>query len=91
MIKRVLAGVVLFISVLFFPLWVSLLLAAAAMFYFPLFFEAPFLFLISDLLYAVPEERYFKMAIVSVATSIILLVAIEFAKKKIRLYSKKPK
>lgn len=74
---------------LFLPFWLSVVLAAAAMFLFPLYLEAVFIFFISDLLYGAPEGRYLGITMVSAILGLVLLAAIEFTKKKIRLYPEK--
>jgi hypothetical protein len=68
------------------PFWVSVILALGAMIYFPMFFEAVFLFLLSDLLYGVAGERFWGMIFVSFIVSIIVLISLELLKKKLKFY-----
>lgn len=84
MLFRILASVVLLWSVLFMPFWVSVILAFAGMVYFPFFLEAVFLFFLSDLLYGVPEPRFFNTVFVSFIIAIVCFVLLELLKKKLR-------
>jgi hypothetical protein len=67
------------------PLWVSVILAIASMIYFPNFWEAVILFLLSDTLYGVKEAKFSGMLFVSFVTAAIFIVVIEIIKKKTRL------
>ncbi|OGI60840.1 hypothetical protein A2814_03450 [Candidatus Nomurabacteria bacterium RIFCSPHIGHO2_01_FULL_38_19] len=86
MTLRILASVILLISVLFFPFWLSVILALAATVYFSYFLEAVALFLLSDLLYGVKETKFFDTVFVSFIVASILLVIIELVKKKLKFY-----
>ena len=81
---RILASVLLFISVLFGPFWLSVLLGLVGMIYFPMYFEAVALFLISDLLYGVKEPMLWGMTYLGFLGSFIIEIIIEFTKQKIR-------
>lgn len=87
MALRILAFILLLFSVLFLPFWVSVILALGAMVYFPVFWEATALFLLSDLLYGASEAKFFGMVFVSFFASIAVLIAIETLKKRLRFYS----
>ena len=89
MLSRILAILALLFSILFLPLWVSVILALGAMIYFSFFLEAVFLFLLSDFLYAVPEERYYGTVFTSFIVSFLVLLLIEGVKKKVRMHPKK--
>lgn len=78
------AFLLLLFSALFLPFWLFTLLAAVGMFFFPYFFEATALFLVSDLLFGVSEARFFGFAFVSFAFSVVFLLLLELIKKKIR-------
>ena len=86
MTQRILAVVVLLLSIIFLPFWVSVVLAMGGMFYFNLFWEAVLLFLLSDLLYGVAEPRFFNFTFVSVASATLCLIILEFVKKKLKFY-----
>ena len=88
MILRILASVVLLLSVLFMPFWVSVVLAFASMAYFSFFLEAVFLFLLSDLLYGAPEPRFFNSTFVSFFATLICFIILELLKKKLRFNPK---
>lgn len=82
MILRISAFLLLLFSVLFMPLWVSVLLALSGMIYFAIFWEATFLFLLSDLLYGAKEAEFHGIIFLSFIASIIILLIVEFLKKK---------
>jgi len=89
MATRILVSFLLLMSILFLPLWLSAIIAISAMVIYSFFFEAVLLFLLSDLLYGVKEDRYLGILFVSTIFSIILLLLIELVKKLIRFYPKK--
>jgi len=86
MVLRILASLILLLSILFMPFWLSLFLAFGMMLYFPVFWESIILFLISDLLYGTGEARFFGFTFISFFISILLLLTIEFMKKKLKFY-----
>ena len=81
---RILAFLILLISILAFPLWVSAILALLGMMYFYFFIEAVILFLISDLLYGVPELKFFNIVFVSFFASLVIFIILKLLKKKLR-------
>jgi len=83
---RILAAVVLLFSILFMPFWLSLILALGGMIYFNIFWEAIVLFLLSDLLFGLPGAKFSSMVFISFAISIIVLLGVESAKKKVKFY-----
>ena len=82
MAVRIIFSLILLLSILFLPFWVSVLLAIVGMVFFPYYFEAILILFISDLLYGVPEARYFDLTFVSLILSVILFLAIQFLKKR---------
>jgi len=74
-------------SILFMPFWLSIILAFAGMIYFSFFWEAIVLFFLSDLLYGAREGRFFYMVFISLIISILVLLMLEFLKKKFKFYS----
>jgi len=66
------------------PFWFSILIGLGAMAYFPLFWEACLIFLISDLLFGTEQAKLWNMVFVSFISSIVALAVIETVKKKIR-------
>lgn len=82
---RILTAVVLFGSILFLPFWLSVILALGAIIYFRYYLEVAFFFLVSDLLFGIPEKSILSMAFMSFVASIIMVFVAEFIKKKLRL------
>ena len=82
MAVRIVFSITLLASILFLPFWVSVLLAIVGMVFFPSYLEAILGLFISDLLYGVPEARYFDLTFVSLILSVILFLAIQFLKKR---------
>lgn len=78
----------MFLSVLFMPFWVSVILALAGMAYFRIFWEVSVLFLLSDMLYGTTEAGPFDLIFASFVISIVLLVLVEILKKRLRFYPK---
>lgn len=83
---RVLFSLILLLSVLFAPLWLSLLLVVFGMFYFFMFFEGIVIFLVSDLIFGVAERGYFGIVFSSAVIALVLFVIIEISKKKLKFY-----
>ncbi|HEY4513211.1 MAG TPA: hypothetical protein VJH06_01725 [Candidatus Paceibacterota bacterium] len=81
MMLRICAVILLLLSVLFWPFWLSVILAIAGLIYFKIFFEAPVLFLLSDLLYGTAVPEFSGMVFVSFFIFIILLLIAETVKK----------
>ena len=87
MLIRILFSVLLLLSMLFMPFWVSVILAFTGMFYFAIFWEAIILFLLSDLLYGVKEDKFYGAVFVSFVVTGVVLIIIEVLKKKMKFYS----
>jgi hypothetical protein len=81
MLLRISAIIVLLLSVLFMPFWLSVILGLAGMIYFNKFFEAPVLFMLSDSLYGIKEAKFSGMVFVSFFVCLIILVVMEILKK----------
>ena len=88
MIVRFMASISLLFSVLFMPLWVSVILALVGILYFSFFIEAIIIFLLLDLLYGVPQIKFFSVVFVSSIVILVCLVILELLKGKLRFYSK---
>ena len=86
MIKRVVAVLVLLGSIFILPFWVSATLGIVGMFYFRKFYEAPIIFLISDLLYGVHTPKLGNILFFSFIVSMLVFLLIEFLKKKLKYY-----
>ncbi len=87
-IVRISAFFVLLFSILFMPFWLSVILALLGIVYFSFFWEAVALLFLSDLLYGAGEARYFYIVFISLIISVLVLIALEFLKKKLKFYDK---
>jgi hypothetical protein len=85
---RILAIFILLLSVLFWPYYISLILGIIFLIYFRLFWEAPVLFLISDLLFGVSTPHLFGFTYLFFLIGILSLYAIENLKRELRFYPK---
>jgi len=89
MVLRICVALILLLSVLFMPFWVSLLLAFVGMIFFSFFVEALVALLISDLLFGVKEVRFFNIYFVSLLIAVVMLTIIEIFKTKSSFYNSK--
>lgn len=88
MIYRVLSSLILLFSILFMPIWVSVILGMIGMIFFPLFLEAIFLFFLSDLLFGVSEASLLNVTFVSLIFALAVFLVIELLKRKLRFQTK---
>lgn len=84
---RFFAALILILSIFLFPFWATILLAFLGMIYFKMFYEAPIIFLISDLFYGVQETRYYNYLLLSSTIALMTLFIIELLKKKLKFYN----
>lgn len=82
---RVLAVIVLLLSVLLAPFWLSVILGILGMFYFKVFWEAAVFGLLIDLAYGTSLDRYEGFTFVVFVGAVVLLLIIETLKRKTRL------
>ena len=82
-------SIVLLLSVLFMPWWLSVILTLGAMVYFPIFWEAVPLFLLSDLLYGTELAGLFNITFISSILSVLTLICLEILKKRLKFYPNK--
>lgn len=87
MLLRILTVILLAISVLFFPFWLTFIIGFASIIYFPFFLEAVFLLLLSDLLHASFEGRFLGVPYISFLITLLFLIITELLKKKVRFLS----
>jgi hypothetical protein len=80
---RILASIILVFSMLFGPFLVSVFLAFSFMAYFHFFWEAIFIFFLTDLLYGVEGATLYGVFYVNLTISVVLLLIIEFLKKNV--------
>jgi len=85
MAGRIIFSFFLLISILFWPFWLSVLLALGGMAYFKTYWEAAALLLLSDLLFGASEARFGYFVFVSLSLAVLCLMFIEALKKKMRL------
>lgn len=88
MALRISIVLILLISILYLPFWLSLIIAISAMAYFSFFWEAVLLFFISDLIYGAQEAKFSYEIYISLLISITSLLMIEIIKNKLRLEKK---
>ncbi len=69
------------------PFWISIILALIGMVIFSIFWEAVIIFLLTDLLYGVKEARFFNIFFIYFLASILVLIALELIKKKLKFYA----
>ena len=85
---RIAFSVLLLISILFLPFWLSVILALFGMAYFSFFVEGVALLFLSDLLHATKEARLHSMIFVSLIISVIFLIGSEMLKKKLKFHAR---
>jgi len=88
---RFLASIILLFLILFMPFWLSVILALGAIIYFSFFWEAVFLFFLSDLLYGTKEAKTLNAIFISLIISVLILLMLELLKRKLKFYPKKHK
>lgn len=88
MYLRILAAIILAISMLWGPFWLTIILALIGILNFTFFFEAAGIMLLADFLYAVSEKRFSGIVFVTFFTTLLIIFLAEFLKKKINLYKK---
>ena len=85
---RIIASFFILLSILFFPIWASILIAFISIIYFRMFWEAILLLFISDLLFGISEFRYLNITVFSTILILCLLLLIEYIKRKLKFYQK---
>ena len=88
---RIFAFLLLLISILFWPFWVSVILGLAGVLYFSKFWEVAILFLLSDLLYGAKEVKFNNMLFITFVVASFILILIEILKTKLKLLFKASK
>ena len=69
------------------PFWVSIIIGLIGVIMFPFFIEALFLFLLSDLLYGVEQDRFHSVLFLSSIIILCILLLLEGLKKKLKFYN----
>lgn len=88
MARRIIFDLLLLLSVLFGPFWLSVILALAGFFLFPKFWEGVILLFLSDLLFGIKTPGFWGMPYVSIFIGAIAFGLVEYLKKHIRFYKK---
>jgi len=83
-IKRVVASAGVFVSFLFLPWWVALLLGVLGTFYFSRYYEIIILGIFIDVIYGAPEPSFIPFTLFFTAISIALYTLIRITKTKLR-------
>jgi hypothetical protein len=83
---RIVADILLLISVYIFPWWLFLILAIAFIFYFESYLEVLLGAFILDALYGMPIQFLFGRNIIFLLSVSVLLIISFYAKKKLRFY-----
>lgn len=83
MVLRIFASIILFISVLFMPFWLTVFLVTLGIIYFNYFWEGVAWLLLSNLLYGVSKVGLFDKTLIALFGSVIILMAVEVIKKKL--------
>ncbi len=78
---RISISFLLFFSIVFLPFGVSVAIGLFGVMYFPVYWEAVLLFLLSDLLFGAPSAEYVGFTYVSSLASVVFLMVAEYAKK----------
>jgi hypothetical protein len=86
MIKRLIANIVLLLSIFFMPWWITLLLGVIFISIFPNFYEIFIMGILMDLLYSYPKELFFNFNQIFSLGVILIFVFIEKIKKYLRFY-----
>lgn len=85
---RITYGGLFLISVIFFPFYISLIVAVVGMFLFANYWEAILGFFISDLIYGLGKNNFLNTYFASFLLAIFLLLLVELLKKKLKFYQK---
>ena len=86
MILRIATSLVILLSVLFMPFWLSIMLVIGAMVYFSFFIEGVILLFLSDLLYGIKGVAWGGSVFLGLIIGVLLLTVLEIAKRKVKFY-----
>jgi hypothetical protein len=87
MAQRICYDILLFISVLFLPFYISIVLGIVGMFYFSFYIESVIFFGISDLLHGAPVAKFHNFEFILFTSSALGLLVVEFSKTKLKFYA----
>jgi hypothetical protein len=83
MYRRIFADVILFLTVIFSPFWLWLILAILGAFYFASYYEIIFAFLLSDLIYGLSLNRFRGTHFAGLIAGTVIFLIIFLLKRKI--------
>jgi hypothetical protein len=78
---RIVASVLLFLSILYLPFWMTVTLGLIFIFAFKDYYEALALFAFSDFVYAFPGGRFGKFTLVGFSLALVFVLSARFASK----------
>jgi hypothetical protein len=84
---RLLAGIILFLSVLYLPAWLYILMVVSFAFLFNSYYEALFAGFLADSLYAPLGTFYNAYGVKYLLISAIILLLVEGLKRRLKYYS----
>ena len=84
MTLRILAGILLLISIFWLPFWCTIVYALFCLYYFASYYEVFPAFLLVDLVYGTQETRFLGFGLVGLAIAFVFFFGMELLKKKLR-------
>jgi hypothetical protein len=85
--RRLIIAICIFFSIFLLPWWCSLIIFCIGIFAIERWYEGLAFALFYDLLYGVPEMRFYGFIFVATLLASVLFVVAEFLKTKLRSYS----
>ncbi len=84
MLLRIFTGIVLFLSILFLPWWVSAVIAISAVFFFKSYYEIIAAGFLIDALYGAPRAWFFDLSVIGGVFAVVAFFLIQWLKRRIR-------
>lgn len=84
---RLVADLIFFCSILFLPIWVSVIIGTLFLFFFRSYYEYIAFFALADILYSAPEAQYHNFLLIMTAGSVVIFIFSEWLKKKLLRYN----
>jgi hypothetical protein len=89
MVIRILFGIALALSIVIFPLYISLILALVGLYFFEPYYELIPIFFLSDIVYGTETGRYGEYTIITGLLAIILVFGFSYIRRKFIRYGNK--
>jgi len=83
MVKRIVATLLLLISFFIFPYWITLSLSVAFLFVFKNYWEVILVFLFADLVYSIPQPRFWNFEYSLTVFAVILYFVVFILRKNL--------